>query len=275
LQDEAGFSLQLCGPSPSRAATDRIQEGHDVETPSLKQGAREELDPHIEFSEEHGVVEVRDWRLFRRGHEAFCRRLVMSAARQPDIRSASVALGSVTCRLEFGTSGPSAERMAKRFVEIMNEAIPESGRDQRLAQGEIDWATVSAFPAGEAVSCWEVVHEAPYQLRLQNETLRLDSTIARRVAKSLREVPGIVSCRVVSFRRDLRIAFDPAQRAVLAVVDAAEKCLRRVNRPQSRSIDRDESRKPGEVEGQSQLWFLVFDMRSLALGTMYWSPLRA
>jgi hypothetical protein len=165
--------------------------------------------------------------------------------------------------------------MARRFVEIMNVAIPELGPDQRPAEGEIDWATVSAFPAGETVSCWEVVLEAPCRLRLHNEMLRLDSMIARRVAKALREVPGIVSCRVVSFRRDLRIAFDPAQRAVLAVVDAAEKCLRRVNRPQSRSIGRDESPNPGGVEGQSQLWFLAFDMRSLALATMFWLPLRA
>src|SRR5207248_7079325 len=111
---------------------------------------------------------------------------------------------------------------ARRFVEILNEAIPEPGRDERPVQSETEWATVSAFPAGETVSCWEAIHEAPDRVRLHNHTLRLDPDVARRVAKALREVPGIVSCRVVSLRRDLRIVYEPSQPAALAVVDAAE-----------------------------------------------------
>ncbi len=189
------------------------------------------VEPQIEFSEKHGIVEVRDRRLFRRGHEAFCRRLVESAARQPGIRSASVALGSGTCRLEFGGARRSEERMARRFVEIVNEAIPELEREETSGKPEPDWATLLAFPAGEIVSCWQVSHETADRLRIHNAILHLDASLARRVAKALREIPGIDSCGVDSLRRELRIGYDPGQRAALAVVEAAETCLQRLFRP--------------------------------------------
>jgi len=276
LRDIRSPCLRRRGLFFSLAAIGRTHESHDVETPSVKPGALENLDPHIELSEEHGTVEIRDRRLFRRGHEAFCRRLVELAARQPGIRSASVALGSVTCRLEFDTGWRSAECMARRFAVIMDEAIPELGRDGRLAPGEIEWATVSAFPAGEAVSCWEIIHEASDRLRLHNEILRLDSSLARGVAKALREVPGIVSSRVVSFEQNLRIAYDPSQRAALAVVDAAENCLRSIRLSKPHLPDPDKRRNRGQIEGQSQLWFQGFAMRLFALaalcGSSSWRP---
>jgi hypothetical protein len=223
-----------------------------VKTPSVKQGAHDDVHPQIQFSEEHGIVVVRDPRLFRRGHEAFCRRLVESAARQPGIRSASVALGSATCRVEFDTGWRSAECMARRFAEIMNEAITELGCNKGPDEEAIDWAMVSAFPAGELVSCWQAVHESPDRLRLHNKVLRLDSSIARRVARALREVPGIVACRVASFGRDLTIAFDPSQRAALAVVDAAETCLRRIRPSDVRPAGPDKAQNPRLAQGQSE-----------------------
>jgi len=208
-----------------------------VETPSVEQVENQDLEPQIELSEEHGIVKVRDRRLFRRGHEAFCRRLVELAVRQPGIRSASVALGSATCRLEFETGWQSAECMASRFAEIMNDAIQEFGRSQVPDGSRMDWATVSAFPAEGKVSCWEAMHETPDRLRLHNEILCLDSMIAHQVARALRELPGILSCRAVSFRRDLIIAYDPWQRAALAVVDAAETCLQPIRLTHKRPVD--------------------------------------
>jgi hypothetical protein len=222
-----------------------------VKTPSVKQVEHEELEPHIEFSEEHGIVNVRDRRLFRRGHEAFCRRLVESAVRQPGIRSASVALGSATCRLDFDTGRQSAECMARRFAEIMNATIPELGHNENPLEDEIDWAMVSAFPAGEMVSCWQAVHESPHRLRLHNKMLCLDATIARRVVRALREVPGILACRVASFGRDLTIAYDPSRRAALAVVEAAEVCLRRIRLSNVRPAELDKKQNPGQIEGRS------------------------
>jgi hypothetical protein len=203
------------------------------------------------------VIEVRDRRLFRRGHEVFCRRLVELAARQAGIRSASVALGSGTCRLEFGAGRRSQEKMANRFVEILSAALPELARQGHHGNPETDWATLLAFPAGHTVSCWQVAHEAANRLRIYNEILYGDASLARRVARALREIPGIMSCGVVSFGRELRIAYDPAQRADIAVVEAAETCLQRFYRPRLRQTDPDDSGQAGRDEGQFRAWLLA------------------
>jgi uncharacterized membrane protein YbaN (DUF454 family) len=252
-------------PSSSLAAIDSTHESHEVRTPSVKPGAHDDPDPQIQFSKEHGIIEVRDRRLFRRGHEAFCRRLVESAARQPGIRSASVALGSGTCRLEFGGARRSEAKMARRFVEIVNEALSEPAIEETPGKPETEWATLLAFPAGEIVSCWQVSHDAVDRLRIQNAILHLDASLARRVARALREIPGIDSCAVDSFRRELRIAYDPSQRAALGVVEAAETCLQRLFRPCLPPTDPDDSRHSERTDGQSQPWFLALAAGSSAI----------
>jgi uncharacterized membrane protein YbaN (DUF454 family) len=155
--------------------------------------------------------------------------------------------------------------MARRFVEIVNEAIPELVRETTCGKPEPDWATLLAFPAGEVVSCWQVSHETANRLRIHNAILYVDASLARRVAKALRETPGIHSCGVDSFRRELRIAYDPAQRAALAVVEAAETCLQRLFRPCLRPTDPDDSRHSGRSTGESQPWLLALATWSLAL----------
>jgi len=236
-----------------------------VKTPSVKQAAQEDPEPHIQFSEEHRIIEVRDRRLFRRGHEAFCRRLVKSAVKHLGIRSATVTLGSATCRLHFASGRRTAKWMATQFVEILQEAVPVLARSEARAEGGFDWATVSAFQSGQVVSCWEVRQEAPDRLRLHNELLYVESSLARQVAKALREVPGIASSGVVSYGHDLRVAYDPSQRASLAVVEAAETCLQRIRLSDAPPADPREKQIPGRKDGQSQRWFEVFAMRRFAL----------
>jgi hypothetical protein len=242
-----------------------IHESHDVKMLPGMRDPDEDDDPRISFSEEHGVVVVRDRRMFRRGHEAFCRRLVETAARLPGARLASVCLGPGTCRLEFNARFQDSERMANRFAECVSAATPELREDHRPDESDIGWATLMAFPSSEGVSCWEVVHEAADRLRIRNAILRSDPAIARRLDKELRKVAGIVSCRVVGWSRDQKIRYDPAQRADSAVVEAAESCLRQLLRlAADRAAAKDEE-NPEVAKGMRPAWYLALAGGSFGL----------
>src|SRR5689334_20300463 len=75
------------------------------------------------FSDEEGVMIVHDRRLFRRGQEAFCRRLTIAAANQDEVRSVQLSLESSTCRVEFTSGRRSASQMADRFAKAVREAM--------------------------------------------------------------------------------------------------------------------------------------------------------
>jgi hypothetical protein len=122
-------------------------------------GPDDGLDPKpgdASFSEEQGVMTVRDRRLIRRGQEAFCRRLIVAAARQADVRSAQISLESSTCRVEFASGRLTASQMADRFAKAVREAVDGSPDDGRDGRGDVRWGALAAFPAGDAASLWEI-----------------------------------------------------------------------------------------------------------------------
>jgi len=147
----------------------------------------------IRFATDHGLLTVQDGRMFQRGQEAFCRALATAAARQQDVRAAQVDLGSSTFRLEFTPGEVSEQEMAGRFAAAMRDALAEQKRAGQTDGHAGDWAALAAFPAGRAVSSWEIVRESADCLKLRNAMLRHDSDLAWRTAKELRKSSGILS----------------------------------------------------------------------------------
>lgn len=178
------------------------------------------------ISEEHGLMVIRDLRMFRRGEEAFCRRLASAIAGQANVRSVRISLDSNTCRIAFAPGRVNTKEIAERFAKAVHEAVlgtpAGSGKEER----DSNWGALAAFPAPGAVSLWEIVREAPDRLKAQNAALRLDSSLTRKVAKQLRTQPGVVACRVSFWRRALKITYDPTLLPDLAVIDCSEAILR-------------------------------------------------
>ena len=205
----------------------------NMSRPAPTEADSESHGPHgTSISEEHGVMVVRDLRMFRRGEEAFCRRLAVAAANQADVRSVRISLESSTCRIEFAPGRVDPKAMADRFVKAVREAVSGSPAEGKKERRDSKWGALVAFPASGGASLWEIMREAPDQLKAHHAMLRFDSSLAREVAKALRTQPGVVACRVSPWRRTLKITYDPGHLPDLAVVDSSEAILQHRLRPE-------------------------------------------
>jgi len=219
----------------------------------------------IKFSTDHGLLVVRDTRMFQRGQETFCRALATTAARQQDVRSAQVYLGSSTFRLEFTPGRVSEQQMSSRFAQAVRDALSEQERAIQSDGPKDDWAALASFPAGRSVSSWEIVHESPDYLKLRNGILRQDSNLARRTAKELRQTPGIITARVSPWRRSLKIRYDASQMSDSAVVDTAEAIMRRLLRPQLDQRASDHEDAEVVATGMRRVYYLAMASGSFTL----------
>jgi uncharacterized membrane protein YbaN (DUF454 family) len=219
----------------------------------------------IKFATDHGLLTVRDSRMFQRGQERFCRGLAMAAAKQQDVRSAQVDLGSSTFRLEFTPGRVSEQQMSSRFAEAVRDALSEQERANQTDGRDDDWAALAAFPAGRSVSSWEIIHESPDYLKLRNGILRQDSNLARRTAKELRQTPGIITARVSPWRRNLKIRYDASQMSDSAVVNTAEAIMRRLLRPQLDQPASDHEAAPVVATGMRRVYYLAMASGSFTL----------
>lgn len=219
----------------------------------------------IRFATDHGLLTVRDSRMFQRGQQAFCRALVTAAACQPEVRSAHIDLGSSTFRLEFMPGEVSEKEMASRFAAAMRDALSGQGKAGPTDGHHDDWAAMAAFPAGQSISSWEIIHASPDCLKLRNMILRSDSNLARHTAKELRKSPGILSARVTPWRRDLRIRYETSQMSDSAVVNAAEAIMRRLLQQQLEESAADHDRTPAVATGLRKVYYLVMASGSFTL----------
>src|SRR6516164_9281640 len=92
----------LCSMASKRTRMNRRQ--LTAVTEQDRNGPVSDLEPNsltVKFATDHGLLTVRDGRLFQRGQETFCCLLATAAVRQQDVRSAHVDLGSSIFRLEF------------------------------------------------------------------------------------------------------------------------------------------------------------------------------
>ena len=219
----------------------------------------------IKFTRDHGLLTVRDPRMFQRGQEVFCRALATAAARQEDVRAAQVDLGSSTFRLEFTPGEVSEKDMARRFAEAMRDALSEQDNAGQTQGQNDDWAALAAYPVGSSVSSWEIVREGPDSLKLRNVLLRHDSNLAQRVAKQLRQSPGILTARVSPWQRNLKIRYENSQMSDLAVVNSVEEILRRLLQPQLPQPAAEHEEAPQVAGGLRRVYYLVMASGSLTL----------
>jgi uncharacterized membrane protein YbaN (DUF454 family) len=215
------------------------------------------------FSEEDGILVVRDPSLFRSGREGFCRRLAVAAGRV-GVRSAQVSLASATCRLEFEAGRTDASEMARCFVAALRatiDGIATTGPPSRRDHG---WTSLAVFHDGEHTSTWEVVRERPGALRLRHPSLLQDRDLARRIAAELSEVPGIESSRATLLGGDLDVRFDPGRSSPISALSAAEATSRRALRTAPRSLAR-EDQAPAVETGARRLGYLALAGGSFGL----------
>ena len=223
--------------------------------------------PHdASFSEEEGVMTVRDGRLFRRGQEAFCRRLIIAAARQDGVRSVLLSLESSTCRVEFAPGRPTASQMADRFAKAVKEAVDGSPNDGRGRPPRRPVGRPGGVPRrGRGVSLGGL----PARPRTARGSV-IPSSVAIRAwpAGSPRKYAasrGVLTCRVSPFRHDLRITYDPAPGADFAVVGRSEEVMRRILRPEPERPAAEESGSPAVATGLRRLYYLTMAGGSFTL----------
>ncbi len=245
------------GSRKSTVVMDQDRNGRVSDVPGIA--------PDIRFATDHGLLTVHDSRMFQRGQEAFCRALVTAAARQQDVRAAQVDLGSSTFRLEFTPGQVSEQEMAGRFAAAMRDALAEPKRDGQTDGHAGDWAALAAFPAGRAVSSWEIVRESADCLKLRNAMLRHDSELARSTAKELRKSSGILTARISPWRRDLTIRYETSQMSDLAVVNMVEAIMRRLLRPQLDQPAGDHQETPAVATGLRRVYYMVMASGSFTM----------
>ena len=245
-------------------ASQRTRTGRRKSTAVMEQVLERDTSD-IKFAIEHGLLTVHDRRMFQRGQETFCRALATAAARQQDVRSAQVDLGSSTFRLEFIPGRVSEQEMAARFAGAVRDALSEQARSNRTDGRDDGWATLATFPAGASVSSWEIIHESPNCLKLRNGILRQDSNLARRIAKELRQSPGIITARVSPWRRDVRIRYETSQVSSSAVVNNAEAMMRRLLRPQLGQPAGDHEEGQAVATGMRRVYYLAMASGSFTL----------
>jgi uncharacterized membrane protein YbaN (DUF454 family) len=107
----------------------------------------------VECQECSGVVRIHDPRLFRPGHEAFCRALAESAVESFQARRVEICLTSATCRLEFGPGEFDRAGLARRVAAAVTAATPairhqaEATRDHPAS-----WTTLTALATAAGTS---------------------------------------------------------------------------------------------------------------------------
>ncbi len=244
-----------------RKSTAVMDHDRNGQMPEIRPGGAE-----IQFATDHGLLTVRDRRMFQRGQEQFCRALVTAAAKQPVVHAAQVDLGSSTFRLEFTPGEVSENDMAGHFAAAMREALAEQKQASQPVGGHDDWAALAAFPAGHSVSTWEIVRESADSLKVRNMILRHDSNLARRVAKELRQLPGILAARVSPWQRNLKIRYENSQMSDLAVVNHIEAIMRRLLQPQlpQPAIEHEEE-TPAVATGMRRMYYLVMASGSMTM----------
>ncbi len=223
--------------------------------------------PPVSFSEDGGSIDVHDPRLFRPGHEAFCRRLADAAAAQPGVRSARVSLGSGSCRIDFEPKGLDQAEIAGRFEKAVHSAIEGETEARSASNGasDRDWTSIASFARDGDRSIWETTRESFGSIRLRNSALVNDRGLATRVAKDLANVPGIESCRVTFWSRELDIRFDPHRLTPDAALFAADDALRKALRPASELARGQDEEAPEVARGFRRLWYLTLASGSFGL----------
>jgi uncharacterized protein len=155
--------------------------------------------------------------------------------------------------------------MAETFARVVKEATSETSVADQPDHHGLEWGTLVAFPAGETVSLWEIVRDAPDRLKIHNALLRYDPDLARTVAKELRRQPGVLACRVSPWRHDLKITYDPAQWNDLTLVGLAEAILQRMVCPDSDLSAAENGTTPTLASGLRRLYYLAMAGGSFVL----------
>ena len=219
----------------------------------------------ISFSEDGGLLDVRDPGLFRPGREEFCRRLAAAVAQQGVARSAYVSLASGSCRIDFEPGRLGHAEMASRFADAVRAAIEEDPKSRPSDLDDRDWTSIASFAGDGSPSTWETTGEGRGSLRLRNRALARDRGLTRQVARELAHTPGIVSCRVTFWRRELDLRFDPGQITPVAALSAAEGVYRKALRPDAEPAHGWEGQAPPVAKGLRRLWYLTLAGGSFGL----------
>ncbi|MBV8557030.1 MAG: DUF454 family protein [Planctomycetaceae bacterium] len=176
-----------------------------------------------------GVVELHDLRMFRSGREAFCRALVEAAVTTGWALRATVCLTSATCRLEFEPGRFDRAELASRVVSAVRTAtLAACAGTAELPGLRQGWTTLTALALATGPSVWEASCDGPGRVVLRHRVILEMPWLAARLARALRDLPGVRACRDRSWSARVVVACDERRPGMVAgLVTAAEAALRR------------------------------------------------
>ncbi|MBV8265597.1 MAG: DUF454 family protein [Planctomycetaceae bacterium] len=176
-----------------------------------------------------GVVELHDLRMFRAGREAFCRALVEAAVTTGRALRATVCLTSATCRLEFEPGRFDRAELASRVVSAVRTAtLAACAGTAELPGLRQGWTTLTALAMATGPSVWEASCDGPGRVVLRHRVILEMPWLAARLARALRDLPGVRACRARSRSARVVVACDERRPGMVAgLVTAAEAALRR------------------------------------------------
>jgi uncharacterized membrane protein YbaN (DUF454 family) len=184
----------------------------------------------IEFDSKARALRVRDPRLIKAGHLAFCHQLLEAATRRPDISKAEIDLSSASCRIEFRPGATTAQKMADAFADCVREA--STGRralDQLFGNARLpDSLTLIAYPLSGDVSLWEKSDTRPGQIRIRHQSPRVDHDRLAKLADEISRFDDVKQCHALPGREGLAIDFLHKKRDWNGFMDEAERSLERL-----------------------------------------------
>ena len=165
----------------------------------------------IKFDQDAGSIRVRDPRLIRTGHRAFCRRLVELLARREGAHKAEIDLASATCQVDFGQGSTTTQGMANEFAEAVREAAGSPANGQILSWWSLggSWVKLTAYRLQDDVSVWETLDIQPGRIRIRNRRLATRDSARVQLVDALTHRDGVESCQELPWSDALTIIFRP------------------------------------------------------------------
>jgi uncharacterized membrane protein YbaN (DUF454 family) len=202
-----------------------------VQEPATVEPDRVEFETglRVECRGSSGVVELHDLRMFRAGRAAFCRALVEAAVTMGRALRATVCLTSATCRLEFEPGRFDRAEVASRVASAVRTATL-AARDVTAESPDLrpGGTTLTALAMATGPSVWEASCDGQGRVALRHQVFVEMPWLAARLARALRDLPGVRACRARSWSARVVVTCDERRPGMVAdLVTAAEAALRR------------------------------------------------
>ena len=171
-----------------------------------------------------GFVRLVDPALFDDLESDLCRHFLRLVFRIEEVRSVAIDPVRASALIEYARDRVGEDELLDRLADALRDhADLDPAADAVPIPRHVGAATTLKISRyGSILSTWEVVHELPGRLRLQNQAISADLPTAQRIARELDTVHGVESCRVSPATASFLVRHDPgeiATRQILQILD--------------------------------------------------------